>query len=242
MTTKIPQYIKTATWNVEYSTSTRVLSPILKQLLDDDVVLLAMQEAYGSDIAAMLKVAGLNFYQAGEGLVAWDPKVFTQIGKGELISLSKTTYFTTKGHEVETTMPTVILCDMWGRTIKAGCYHTPPNVMGGAMKAPVRRWAVIKNVAVTWTDVANTAQTRAVWLAGDDNIDESKISGAQWAFWLKMGGGLTELQAPSPTHGDAKKGSRIDSMRVKGLKPATVGSVRPGGGDHRIHVRLLRWV
>lgn len=232
-------YIKTATWNVFYDTKIAVLEPILEGLIKDDVVLLAMQEAYGKDIAQMLDKHGLGFFQADDCAVVWSKKHFTAIVK-DVIDLSKTNYYTEKGREVNTTMPSVILCDMWGRTVLAGSYHTAPSVEAGPTKAPKLRWKSIQEVAETWARVARDADTKAIWLAGDDNIDESRIKGAVWAFWLKSNG-LTELQPPSPTHGHPTRGRKIDSMRVKGLKPVTKGSVRAGGGDHRIHVRLLRW-
>lgn len=230
-----------ATWNVLYSTKVDVLRPILRRLRLMGTSLLFMQEAHGDDIAAMLKKERLEFFASDSELVVWDPKWWTDIRSWEE-RLAQTIYYREgSGNPVITDMACAIVSDQRGRTLTLGSYHTPPSVQSGPTKAPPRRWATLKESAATWGKMAKSAQTRAVILGGDDNVDESRVrAGATWDFLLGVQG-LTLAQAPSPTHGDAVRGRKIDDFRFRNVRLADKGLVIGGGGDHRVHVRKFRW-
>lgn len=226
---------KAVTWNVFNGTPPNKIRPILSQLVQDGVTIFLMQEMQQRGTRDLLTEVGLEFfYHPPQYVVAWDPANWTPIvTRG--VRMSTTPYFKKGGHvEQFVDAAEVILSDDEGRTLLAQSYHLPPKVQ--VEDQPPRRIAATRESAAYWRHEARKAETRGLLFGGDDNIDETTLHGP-WDFMLKRYTGLRQIQAPRPTH-DVRK---IDDLRVAGLRQVGEGEVRPGGGDHRLHVETLAW-
>lgn len=233
---------KAATWNVYHGTPRKEAEPILTGLLEDNVSIILGQEFSDPQLRDMLRDAGLRLsFHPRQYLVAWNPDLWVGVAK-EGVRLGSTAYYRKGGDNRQwSEAASAILCDRVGRSLDVLSYHTPAGVQRGGPSAAVpRRVQALRESMATLGERAKAAQTRAVLYGGDDNVDEDY--GAGWAFMLRAATGLRQVQAPASTHGSRKpgKGRQIDDFRVKGLKVGH-GSVREGGGDHRIHVRTFRW-
>ncbi|WP_166140836.1 hypothetical protein [Nocardioides ochotonae] len=220
------------TWNVQHGTPLDTIERILIDLLRDGVSVFLIQEATAPGLCAMLRRHGLGVaFEAPEFVVAWRRDEWTAVAKRGHV-LSPTPY----GRNRRSRAVSAILCDRQGRTLEALCYHTPSQVQNVNPRTdrPNRVKAVRESMATLKT-IADKSHTRAVLFGGDDNVDERH--GRGWDFMLAAATGLRQLVAPAGTHGTRK----IDDFRVRGLVPVGAGSVRPGGGDHRAHVRRFRW-
>ena len=232
-----PDRFKAATWNVYYDTPLERVDPILEGLLRARVSILLIQEGQQPGLPRLLRSHGLCAFRHQLGnVVAWDPAVWP-VSTGRRVRLARTTFYldpaARRGHIV-TNAPLVRLEDRAGRSLAALSYHLPSAVDRGRPNPdlPLR----VRTTRESMVTLRGLASRYPVCLfGGDDNVDEGRGTG--WAFMRRRATGLRQVQAPAATHAG---GRRIDDFRVKGLVPLG-GTVRPGGGDHRIHVRAFRW-
>lgn len=235
--TNIPQAPATftvATWNVYHGTPATELEPLLQARLAKGVSIILFQELAQTAVRDMVRANGLRLVvQERQYGIAYLPDRWTEIASGG-IRLSNMGYY---GKE---RAPKVrysdgawaILADASGRTLTALSYHLPPHVQ--VDDPPPRRIQATRETMVSLRRLARTAKTHACLFGGDDNVDESRRFRERFRFMLREP--LKQVVAPAPTHGRR----RIDDFRITGLD-ALDGEVSPGGGDHRIHTRTLRW-
>lgn len=238
-----PEGFRAATWNVFNGTPVDVLDPILTGLLDDGVNVLMMQECQGPDIRQWLMQRRMRFHRFphGQCVVAWHPGAWQCLNFADVV-LSATRYRRVGGQLAPgSESPVVILADRWGRSLTVTSYHTPAGVQlhpgGGVSPHVPLRTQNTEESMTTLRDLAAESVTTGFLAGGDDNFDERR---GVWSQLLRKFTGLKVVQAPRATHGPRKRGSRLDDFRVKGLTVGD-GSVRNGGGDHRIHVRSFSW-
>jgi hypothetical protein len=239
---------RAVTWNVYAPTPVAKLGPILRDQLAEGVTVLLMNEAGGGDISRMLREAGLQSYAHGQWRVAWDPDVWVKIATRS-VRLSDTHYFGRDGRTRKfNDAAEAILCDRAGRSLTAVSYHTAAHVQTREDNRPARRYRAMVESFRELGDMAEDSLTTG-WLAGgDDNWDESKGLQTSDTVPVFLGADTGLRQVPSPTgtstHGKVKGGRRIDDFRIiRGgrLRPGR-GWVADGGGDHRLHGRVFRWV
>ena len=119
-----------------------------------------------------------------------------------------------------------------------------PNPISANVEAGIK---VLREAAETWGRMAAEAVDvrglDAVLYAGDDNVDERRGVGSgtgQWEFMLRQATGLTQVQAPTGTHGSARplpNGRRIDDFRQRGLRRRGPGHVFDTPSDHHAFVQ-----
>lgn len=232
---------KAATWNVYHGTPLDDLAPVLEKLLADGVTLFLIQEGSQAGLPRMLRDHGLRaFRRSREFVIAWDPKEWVLVDRSAP-DLAETPFYRRGGAKpVILGSAAAILSDRQGRTLTALTYHTPAHVQVPEHARPERRVQALREAMTTLADLADAAHTRAVLFGGDDNVDENGAWRKFWAFMRTKATGLRLVRAPKPTIGHPSKGRRIDDFRVRGLRVRR-GTVRPGGGDHRVHVRTFQW-
>lgn len=229
---------KAATWNPYHGTELAVIEPILRSLLLDGVSVLLVQEALQDGLEDLFRANGLRTYRHDQYMVAWRPSVWKRVDV-DAVRLSQTAWFAADRNRPKyVDAAAAILSDYSGRTLTALSYHTPPHVQVPPRERPERRVIALREAMASLSTIASTVPTRAVLFGGDDNVDEARAYERFFRFMLEAATGLAQVQAPSATHGRVR---RIDDFRVRGLKPLE-GSVVPGGGDHRIHVREFAWL
>lgn len=230
-----------ATWNVYHGTPLDDLAAVLKELLADGVTLFLIQEGSQPGIQRMLRDHGLHaFRRHREFVIAWDPDEWVLVDRGAP-ALAETPFYRKRGSKpVITSAASAILSDRQGRTLTALTYHTPAHVQVPEHARPERRVQALREAMETLSELADAAETRAVLFGGDDNVDENGAWRKFWLFMRRKATGLRLVRAPKPTIGHPTKGRRIDDFRTRGLKVRR-GYVRPGGGDHRVHVRKFEW-
>lgn len=227
---------RTATWNPFNQTPRREVEPILGDLLGRGVSLLLIQESQADYWPDLLRDAELESYHVRpQWRVAWRPDLWVKVNQ-EPVDLAPEGYFTKSGHLMRVLGASVILCDRLGRSLEAMSYHLPAHVQ--VANKPPRRIAATRAAMVAMGNRAKASETRAQLYGGDDNVDETKAKGGPWGFMLKRATGMEQVQAPRPTHGRTRK---IDDFRTRGLTAGN-GWTQDGGGDHRIHGRVFRWV
>lgn len=233
---------RAATWNVYHGTPLAELEPILHKLQAQDVSLFLLQEASRDGLQRMIRSAGLRcYYVAPQYVIAWAPALWDAVDRDAVV-LSGTDFVRVGGQVVTRTPAALVeLRHVSGRHLTALTYHTPSGVQrGGEPNTAVsNRLQVLRESATTMRELADERDTDAVLFGGDDNVDERKGTG--WGFLRRRSTGLRQVQAPAATIGRREPGDRrIDDFRVRGLQPLD-GYVRPGGGDHRVHVRRFAW-
>lgn len=225
---------KAAAWNVYFGTPLEELEPVLAGLVADDVTVYLIQEASQRGFMGMLKDHGLDGVHIGpQWVVAWHPSAWVEVNFSR-VRLADTHWTTQKGHAMWSDSASAILSDLEGRTLTALSYHLPSHVQ--VKDAPARRLQAHRESLATLTALARGAKTHAVLFGGDDNVDEGHGRGV-WDYALRATTGLRQIKSPDA---DSRGGRHIIDFRVKGLR-AGEGSTRPGGGDHKVHVREFFW-
>lgn len=233
---------KAATWNVFHGTPPSELRPILQWLLRSGVSIILGQEMQEPKVRELLRDEGLRVaFNPRQYVVAWDPDVWDRVSPGEAVRLGRTAYYAKGGdHEQYSDAVRVILRHRaTGLTLDALSYHTPAHVQYPEAARPPRRFQALRESMATMGRLARQGRGDAVLYGGDDNVDEFQgfgAGGTVWRFMLRAATGLRQVRAPEPTHGHPDRGRRIDDFRTRRLRPGP-GQVRPGGGDHRVHVR-----
>lgn len=225
-----------ATWNVFHDTPRETLEPIMDQLEQLDVSLILGQEMAKAEHRAMLRHAGFEvFWHPRQYVVAWDPRVWTDVTPSAGLRLSNTAYWARGGdHGQYSEAATSLLCDQLGRSLNVASYHFPAHVQH--KDKPERRLQATRESFETLRRRAIESEARACLFGGDDNVDE-RHGGRFWDFLLRKP--LIQVQAPSGTHGHR----RIDDFRItKGLTPRRGHVIAvPAPDDHRVHVRSFDW-
>lgn len=164
------------------------------------------------------KKLGMGFaYETPEFAVAWNVDRFRLV-RSRKVLMSPTEYWTLNYALV------VLMVDIvTGNRVLFMTYHTPAHV-----EAPKHKtWAkVTKAYREALAKMGRIVRSRekagridAYCFAGDDNDDPTKGYQPPDDWGIGMNYPLTEVLAPSPTHGHVKKGRRIDDFRVRGLRP-----------------------
>jgi hypothetical protein len=242
---------KAAVWNVFAGTPTdRIAKPLDILLNDYNVGIFYMTEAGGNDINDLLYSRGLKTYAPElemEGALAqyrlaWNPSIWTDVFL-EGILLSDIPYKTRDGKTRLSAAARAILCDKWGRSLDAVCYHTPAHIQVPVHDMPQNRWNATVESFETLSHLASDTECRAFLSGGDDNVDELEGLGGpdRWAPMLEGVTGLRQVRAPEPTFGKRK----IDDYRVgNGLKVGrgwVIDSNATEKPAHKIHIRNFMW-
>lgn len=229
---------KAVTWNVYMGTQVKVLRPIAKKLVTDNVSLFLMQEAGGSDITEMLKDLGLETFVYEQWRLAWNPKIWdaSNVHPRRLSDVV-----------VDAKDPNAMGWCAIGKfthkpsklDLKALSYHTPSHVQRPEWNenAP-NRWRSLQEQMEAMVRLARGSRIKYHLYGGDDNVDEDDGKAPRWNFMLRTDP-LRQIQAPKPTHAG---GRQIDDFRVAGLKTVGPGSVRVGGGDHKLFIQEFEFV
>lgn len=229
-----------ATWNTFHGTPLGDLEKVLQRLLErDQVDVILLQEAQQTGLGTLMRGHDLGYFKAQpETAVAWRKDRFTRLDVEDL-ALARTRFLMGGGYRHLIRGASVILGDPRGRTVEALSYHLPAGVQrsGSPNEAARDRMAALRESMQILRKRAATSCTTAVLFGGDDNVDERHGRPGGWDFMRRSATGLRLVQAPDATHAG---GRRIDDFRVEGLRVG-VGRVRPGGGDHKVHVRRFIW-
>lgn len=230
-----PATFLAATWNVYNGTTADELQPLLRERLRAGVTLFLLQELLRPDVRELFRSHGLKLHHTTPQYgVAWSPHQWLAVRPGLDLTLSSTVWHTTRGHPMPTNAAAQLLVDQAGRSLLAVSYHTPAHVQ--VRDQPVNRVTALRDAMATLGQLRREATTTACLFGGDDNVDERGAFGP-WDFMRAAATGLRLVQAPEATHGRQR---RIDDFRTTGLRVLD-GSVHPGGGDHRVHVRRFGW-
>lgn len=229
-----------ATWNTAGGTpappDAAAVAPVLDQLDHHEVSVLLLQELSQADVVAAMRRRGWLVHRVRPQYgIAWRPDAWTAVRDPDGVRLADTPFHRHGGPGVYVEAARAVLCDRLGRSLTGLSYHTPSHVQ--VADAPAARVQALRESMATLRTLATAAQSRACLFGGDDNVDE-RLAHGPWRFMLQRATGLQLVQAPEATHAG---GRRLDDFRVRGLEPLH-GLTLDGAGDHRVHVRVFRWL
>jgi hypothetical protein len=186
---------------------------VLRQgALEGPSVLLLQEVKPKHGLEKYLKAQGYDsVYAAPEFMVAWDRGIWEYVRHNK-VQMSPTRYWT-----INHALVVVLRHKETGLLIKFMSYHTPAHVQAPRHKTFDKVSKVLREAAAKWKRMVRRAPERidAHCFAGDDNVDETRGYAPKddWAFLLD--GPLTQIQAPSGTHGREKEhGRKIDDFRI----------------------------